>query len=767
MVIAGLAQKCRREHRNEAGWRSEVEFKLFERFNFEVACKKCRRRLWRSETESSPAASNSRTTSLAERQQKREPCKCSPSGRLEDCHDSGLSNLFSARIQEAVCQLGEVDADTPNPKKEPDRIHGLRRTTIFENLLEKTYSHEDSTVSRSRSLEEFLQLSIHPDNGGDPLLFPFLIFEAKGGMGAESFMHMEIQTAFPIKHALKLQYDLLKTRGNTMDVPGGPLVWFLANHGENWRVYAAFVYEEEDRPNYLIQRLWSGAVDGQDAAMQLVLIVDYILDWARDIYRPNIIRQLKTLSSSNINDAMTLDFDPDVYSLAGRVQPWMEAVETQTLELMPDDTPSPHYDEATATQGDDESDPFALFNTPHGLVRDGRCIVSRIRALFLTADNTRTFFEDFDNPKKAMTFARSIIAVLSRRCAALDSVEVLDSIAEKWTGTEPRRARLAEQNSTVYAQFRLSYYLNYDWDQVRELTYLAVSEDAREILMEVADYRVFPRRRYQFSPPRCSTESVLETIDRLLRHSVQQDLEYALKRRTFMFDMKSTGRFPPRDPDDTLSDFDDFMPNSLTAIFKTVLKRDKDTKSPGVTMQQLVHTVYEKYRIVKREPSEPFIRISSRLDREGRTLYGAGDGPSERRYKRKKFGKMLVYADVENAKFLPTASDQKLCLFVLDGEAVKPNKFACILLTCMNRDRIYSTVRKGGAQRARDVRTDNRQRCVYTMDDLEESLLLTSFALGRKILEWGIEVLSSQSKGESILEILRKLLRTYSEVELS
>ena len=37
MVIAGLAQKCRRESRNEAGWRSEVEFKLFERFNFEVA----------------------------------------------------------------------------------------------------------------------------------------------------------------------------------------------------------------------------------------------------------------------------------------------------------------------------------------------------------------------------------------------------------------------------------------------------------------------------------------------------------------------------------------------------------------------------------------------------------------------------------------------------------------------------------------------------------------------------------------------------------
>lgn len=35
-----------------------------------------------------------------------------------------------------------------------------------------------------------------------------------------------------------------------MDVPGGPLVWFLANKGEDWRVYAAVVYEEEGRLNY-------------------------------------------------------------------------------------------------------------------------------------------------------------------------------------------------------------------------------------------------------------------------------------------------------------------------------------------------------------------------------------------------------------------------------------------------------------------------------------------------------------------------------------
>jgi hypothetical protein len=95
------AAKCRKENRNEAGWRYEVEVKLFERFDIEVAwlvhgvkqtskslltfsSKRCRKRLWRSEIESNPASSNSRTTSLAERQRKRELCKCNPAGRLDD-----------------------------------------------------------------------------------------------------------------------------------------------------------------------------------------------------------------------------------------------------------------------------------------------------------------------------------------------------------------------------------------------------------------------------------------------------------------------------------------------------------------------------------------------------------------------------------------------------------------------------------------------------------------------------------------------------------
>jgi hypothetical protein len=36
-ILVQYAAKCRRENRNEAGWRYEVESKIFVRFDFEVA----------------------------------------------------------------------------------------------------------------------------------------------------------------------------------------------------------------------------------------------------------------------------------------------------------------------------------------------------------------------------------------------------------------------------------------------------------------------------------------------------------------------------------------------------------------------------------------------------------------------------------------------------------------------------------------------------------------------------------------------------------
>jgi hypothetical protein len=92
-----------------------------------------------------------------------------------------------------------------------------------------------------------LQSSCNPDRGEKRLLFPFLVMEAKGSTGASNFDQIEIQTAHPIMNLLILQHELQNSEFNKMEVPGGPLAWFLANICEEWRVYGCYVTSTDDR----------------------------------------------------------------------------------------------------------------------------------------------------------------------------------------------------------------------------------------------------------------------------------------------------------------------------------------------------------------------------------------------------------------------------------------------------------------------------------------------------------------------------------------
>lgn len=138
--------------------------------------------------------------------------------------------------------------------------------------------------------------------------------------------------------------------------------------------------------------------------------MDYILDWARDIYRPNILRQLKTLrsaNSSNLNDAMTSILDPDVYSIGGEVQAWME---TQDIDMLqPEDLLDPNsLDVVSVTFEEGPVDFLDQFKCSQGLVRDARIIESRLRSLYITRDNVDTLLRDVDNPKNVTALVRSI-----------------------------------------------------------------------------------------------------------------------------------------------------------------------------------------------------------------------------------------------------------------------------------------------------------------------------------------------------------------------
>jgi hypothetical protein len=96
-------------------------------------------------------------------------------------------------------------------------------------------------VTKSRSVIDFTPF----EERKRPLMFPFLISEAKTERG-DSFDACERQTAFPIWKLLRLQDELQIRAQQTLSEQGGPLVWFFANRGEDWRLYGCYVDTEED-----------------------------------------------------------------------------------------------------------------------------------------------------------------------------------------------------------------------------------------------------------------------------------------------------------------------------------------------------------------------------------------------------------------------------------------------------------------------------------------------------------------------------------------
>lgn len=124
------------------------------------------------------------------------------------------------------------------PKQEPDRVYGLQTTRNFEKLLSKP-AMNSFINSESLSIGEVIRASPFKE-GVEPLLFPFLILEAKSEKSSNGFEDIQTQTAFPILALLKLQHDLQAKVGDSISEVSS-LVWFFANRGDAWRVYGCYV----------------------------------------------------------------------------------------------------------------------------------------------------------------------------------------------------------------------------------------------------------------------------------------------------------------------------------------------------------------------------------------------------------------------------------------------------------------------------------------------------------------------------------------------
>lgn len=77
-----------------------------------------------------------------------------------------------------------------------------------------------------------------------------------------------------------------------------------------------------------IIQLRHGCLFDKDNALQILLIIGYIFDWTRDIYRPTVIRFLKVVTHHRPYDQMSLLDDFDNVSASPDISPWVRSLPT-------------------------------------------------------------------------------------------------------------------------------------------------------------------------------------------------------------------------------------------------------------------------------------------------------------------------------------------------------------------------------------------------------------------------------------------------------
>ena len=152
-----------------------------------------------------------------------------------------LNLIFSDRA-EGVVEHEELVQLILARQQHPDRIYGLRQTSSFEEALYSPSKRHRRPDGRPVRVGETVRYTPFKQFG-EPLLFPFLILEAKSAKG-EDFETIQKQTAFPIR-------TLRSECKEQVTWQGGPLVWFLSNKGEDWRVAACFVDKTDGQISYV------------------------------------------------------------------------------------------------------------------------------------------------------------------------------------------------------------------------------------------------------------------------------------------------------------------------------------------------------------------------------------------------------------------------------------------------------------------------------------------------------------------------------------
>lgn len=403
--------------------------------------------------------------------------------------ERGTGLLFFEETDEDPADEIEPHSQPSNARKTAHQIYNLRIPN--EGSLENNFSYRK-------------------------WVFPFLVVasEPRGEESDTSSRKIPSETAAKTMQLLVSQEGLRQDAGETTEWDAGPLAWGVSHRGNHWSI-SAFYMEGNDTdeccvvrqspPDFLLYTilndprqhilpLWNGCVRSPSHALQLLLIVDYIVDWAREIYRGAIINSL----------GKALENGP---------KPMLHQIRTSKRFCQVDHGSSA----ATKHPKTPTGDPLRKYDSQYGVIRDARYVRSLFVALYVTEDNFETLMGSISADERK-SLADSILRCLTE--AWRISREGLDAIERMWTNKSRKGADHYPKDKVFLTVMTVTAYLTPSWEPTRELGYLAVAESLFDRLLEMACLQRHPGRAAAGFP---TVDRAAATLFSMLKQCTAQD----------------------------------------------------------------------------------------------------------------------------------------------------------------------------------------------------------------------------------------------------
>jgi hypothetical protein len=326
-------------------------------------------------------------------------------------------------------------------------------------------------------------------------------------------------------------------------------------------------------------------LNSHDGALQLILILDHVFDWARDVYRPAILHHLKSLSVDDLTDTGSVSTDSNIFSMADPVRLWMNRVQSADA--------SGNMNSNEPNESMEVIRPMPSLDSTKGVVRHASIIDSEFLALYITGDNAGTMFHSLSKKEHIQPFARRILRALLNKKSLIFTERTLNALEDMWTGGASHLQNRSSAETEFVVRIILRSSLTDSWEQVRELSYLAVAKADLDVIVKFAGWDEVPVP--DFKAMRCAQQSVIDRVRRSQSMSPKENIEAAVQRSAFSLELDkkcSNGS----------------MIELLTGSLQWVREAKRDQTNA------IIHDIYDKNKRGLRPVSEPFIRESSRLD---------------------------------------------------------------------------------------------------------------------------------------------------------